>query len=281
MLRNKRVLITGCTAGIGHEVAKGFAKQNYDLILIGRNEVKLQSLSAELRSLADKQIKIDYFVCDFEKLSQVAQVSKLITSAYREIDVLVNNAGVWEQKRREDDHGWEMTWVVNYFASFILTNNVLPILELTAAETHDVRIINMASEAHRFGKIQFPLAKTFHFFKTYGSTKLANVLHASYLANKFADQNIRVNSVHPGVVASNFWNKFPTFISSALKKFMITPEEGARTALSLAISPEVTVTGHYFENMKSVKPSKDALDATTMIALYNETRILLKEYLVN
>lgn len=280
MLRNKRALITGSTSGIGHEVARGLARQNFDLILLGRDEAKLQPMIAELTALATKKITVDYFVCDFEKLSHVSAISKLIGDAYRELDVLVNNAGMWETKYRKDEHNWEMTWVVNYFASFILTNNLLPILRLTALETHDVRIINTASDAHKFGKIKFPLAENFHFYISYGSTKLANILHANYLASSLKEEGIYANSVHPGVVATGLWNRLPAFIVKASKKFMVTAEDGAKTTISLAAAPELNVTGRYFEKMKSAVPSKSASDLELMVALYEETHRILNEFLI-
>ncbi|MCC7304360.1 SDR family NAD(P)-dependent oxidoreductase [bacterium] len=279
MIRNKRALITGCTSGIGHEIARGLAKQGFDLILLGRSETKLQKLDIELTNLSRKKIDVEYFICDFEDLDQVASVSKLISNAYREIDVLINNAGIWDLKYKKTENGWENTWVVNYFASFILTNNLLLNLRLTAEETHNVRIINMTSEAHRYGKITFPLAQYFHFFRTYGSTKLANVLHAFYLASSLEQEGIYVNAVHPGVVATDLWKGLPKFIADASKKWMVTVEEGAKTPLSLVLSEDLMVTGRYFKNMKSSVPSKTAQNRELMVQLYETTHELLNKYL--
>lgn len=279
-MRNKRALVSGCTSGIGLELVRGLARNNVDLILLGRDETKLVALTAELLELSTKPIGIDYFICDFENLSQVAAVSKLIEKAYRDLDIVVNNAGIWENKYRKESNGLELTWVVNYFAPFIITNNIMPLLKLTASETKDVRVINIASDAHRFGKIKFPLAQGFHYFRTYGATKLANVLHAFYLARLFKDEGISINAVHPGVVATDLWRKLPSFISTIAKKFMVTPEQGAKTALTLALSPNPTGTGRYFENMKSVVPSKDAINTELMSELFSETQKLLAEYLI-
>src|SRR3990167_3090000 len=108
MIRNKRALVSGCTSGIGLEIARGLAKNDFDLILLGRNEARLELLKLELLALATKNISIDYFVCDFELLEQVSAVSKLISAAYRELDVVINNAGVWENKFRKDSNNLEM-----------------------------------------------------------------------------------------------------------------------------------------------------------------------------
>lgn len=280
MPRQKRAIITGVTSGIGLEVSKSLAKLGYDLVLVGRNEAKLREIAAELEALSPNKATIDYFLCDFEQLDQMAAVSKLIGKAYREIDVVINNVGIWETKQRLNENGFDMTWTVNYFSPFVFTHQLLPTLRLTAQETQDVRIVNLTSDAHRFGKITFPLEKQpFHFFRTYGSTKLANLLHAKYLASLFAEENIRVNAVHPGVVATEFWRTLPNPVIKTIKLLMISPEEGAKTVLSVAAAPNLTASGQYFERMKSVVPSELARDTTLMNTLYRETTVLLAEFL--
>jgi len=280
MARNKRALITGCTSGIGQEVARSLAAKNFDLILIGRDEARLRVLQSQVVALSSNPIKVDYFVCDFESLEQVSKVSKLIGKAYRDLDVLVNNAGIWESKHRKDSHGLEMTWIVNYFAPFVLTYNLFPLMKQTARDTKNMRIISVASDAHKYGQIAFPLAQTFHVFKTYGSTKWANMLNASYLAGLVREDGIFVNSVHPGVVATDLWKKLPSLVANIAKKFMRTPEKGAETAIFLASSPNMRLSGQYLEDMKIAKPTELAQNADLQKQLFGETKKLLKEYLI-
>lgn len=280
MARNKRALITGCTSGIGQEVARSLATKNFDLILIGRDEARLRVLQSQVVALSSTQIQVDYFVCDFENLEQVAKVSKLIGKAYRDLDVLINNAGIWESKHRKDGHGWEMTWVVNYFAPFVLTYNLFPLMRQTARDTKNMRIINVASDAHKYGQINFPLALTFHAFKTYGSTKLANILNASYLAGLVREDGIYVNSLHPGVVATGLWKKLPTLLANIAKRFMRTPEKGAETAIFLATTPNMRLSGQYLHDMKIAKPTELAQNADLQKQLFGETKKLLKEFLI-
>lgn len=280
MARNKRILITGCTSGIGLEVARGLVAQPFDFILIGRDETKLKSLQTELLKKSKFNPTIDYFVCDFEKLSQVSAISKLIGNTYRDLDVVINNAGIWEVTRRNDSHGWEMTWVVNYLSPFVLTYNLFPSMRATARTTKDVRIINVASNAHRFGKIDLPLAQAFYLRKTYGSTKLANILNAFYLARLVKDDGITVNAVHPGVVATELWRNLPKIVSTIAKAFMRTPQKGAETVIHLASTPKLEVTGEYWEDLHVAKPKQIARDEELQKQLFGETKKMVKEYLI-
>jgi|GEM_PF-3572711 len=280
MARNKRALITGCTSGIGQEVARSLAAKNFDLILIGRDEARLRVLQSQVLALSTNPIKVDYFVCDFENLEQVSKISKLIGKAYRDLDVLVNNVGIWDSKHRKDSHGWEMTWVVNYFAAFILTYNLFPLMKQTARDTKNMRIINVASDAHKFGQINFPLAQTFHVYKTYGSTKLANILNASYLAGLVREDGIFVNSLHPGVVATGLWRKLPKLLVNIAKRFMKSPDKGAETAIFLASTPNMRLSGQYLEDMKIAKLTDLAKNTDLQKQLFGETKKLLKEYLI-
>lgn len=280
MARNKRILITGCTSGIGLEVARGLVAQPFDFILIGRDEAKLKTLQEELLKKSKFNPMIDYFVCDFEKLSQVSAISKLIGNTYRDLDIVLNNAGIWEVTRRNDSHGWEMTWVVNYLAPFVLTYNLFPSMRATASTTKDVRIINVASNAHHFGKIDLPLAQAFYLRKTYGSTKLANILNAFYLARLVKDDGITVNAVHPGVVATDLWRNLPKVVSTIVKAFMRTPEKGAETVIHLASTPKLEVTGEYWEDLHVAEPKQIARDEELQKQLFGETKKMVKEYLI-
>jgi len=283
MARNRRILITGCTAGIGYEATLELAKLPFDFILIGRDEAKLLRLKEKVLATSPAKPTVDYFVCDFESLDQVSKVSKMIGNAYRDLDIVINNAGIWEITHRKDSHGWEMTWVVNYLAPFVLTYNLFPLMKLTARDTRDVRIINVASNAHRFGQIAFPLAQKFQFFKlrgTYGSTKLANILNAFYLARLVKEDGISVNAVHPGVVATDLWRKLPKLVSTIAKKFMLTPKQGAEIIVKLASEQKLEATGQYYERTQGAKPKEVTRNEELQKQLFGETKKMVQEYLI-
>ena len=122
------------------------------------------------------------------------------------------------------------------------------------------RIINVGSDAHLHGKIDFDnffLEKRYAGFKAYASSRLATALFTAELADRLKGTGVTANSLHPGHVATNIWNLSPghPFVGRALKgimrHFLITPEEGAATTLYLACSDEVAgVTGKYFDKCR-------------------------------
>jgi NAD(P)-dependent dehydrogenase (short-subunit alcohol dehydrogenase family) len=128
------------------------------------------------------------------------------------------------------------------------------------------RIVVVASGAHKAGKIHFDdynLTKGFHVIKAYGQSKLANVLFTRELAERIQHKGITVNCCHPGAVATSMGidraTGFGTAITGLLKPVFLTPEEGARTAIYLATSPEGgKVTGKYFYRCQKAKTSAAA-----------------------
>lgn len=276
-MANKTVVITGCTSGIGYETALGLAKQGYNLILLGRQEALLTALKMQLHEI-DPSIRIEYYVCDFAKLSQVVAIAKLIAKAYPAIDILINNAAIWELKKKTIEGGFEQTWVVNYFAPFLLTYHLMPALLRTAKTTKDVRIINLSSEAHRRGSIDMNFS-SFSWLGTYGSTKFANMLHTFKLARDLEKTGITVNCVHPGVVATKLWRQLPKAFSWLFNKFLISPEAGAATTLALATVADLKQSGQYYSNLKVATPVMKARDVQLQESLYAQTLRVLSKYL--
>jgi NAD(P)-dependent dehydrogenase (short-subunit alcohol dehydrogenase family) len=275
----KTILLTGCTTGIGKETAIALAKEGSNLILLSRNEQKLKELQSMLVAKYHNK-NIHYYACDFEDLKQVVSVAKHIAAKYSHLDTLINNAVIWKKQKSTSTDEFEMTWTVNYFAPFLLTFHLRKLMLKTAKETKDVRIINLSSEAHRFGKIDFNNLFAFDFRGTYGATKLANMLYTFKMARILNGFGVTSNCVHPGVVATGLWRELPKFIAWILDKFLISPAEGAKTTLFLANQPQLKENGLYWANMKVAKPSKAALDEKLQDELYEKTKVMLKKYLV-
>ena len=147
------------------------------------------------------------------------------------------------------------------------------------------RIVNVASGAHKTGKIHFDdinLHKGFNVFKAYSQSKLANVLFTRELARRIASKDITVNCCHPGAVATNMGinreTGFGKTITGLLKPFFLTPEEGARTAVFLATDESVKdITGEYFYKCKIAKSSKRSKDMELAKKLYEFSEDLIKQ----
>jgi NAD(P)-dependent dehydrogenase (short-subunit alcohol dehydrogenase family) len=223
-------------------------------------------------------IRISCIACDFEDLGAVVATAKAITSGFPHLDILINNAGTWENQKRLNADGFEVTWTVNYFAPYLLTHYLLPLLLRTAKESGDVRIINVGSEAHRTAKIDFDDLFKYSFRNTYGATKQADMLFTFKLARELTDTGITVNTVHPGVVATGLWKQLGPF-SWLVKKIMISPERGARTSIFLASLKTLQNTGKYWSKCEIIAPIPLVEDITIQDKLDQLTRTLLKKYL--
>jgi NAD(P)-dependent dehydrogenase (short-subunit alcohol dehydrogenase family) len=167
--------------------------------------------------------------------------------------VLVNNAGAVFPQRQLTADGFEATLALNHLSYFLLTHELLDLLKGSTP----ARIVNVASRAHQRGKVDFDdlmHAKRYSSFMVYSDSKLCNLLFTYELARRLEGTRVTVNALHPGVVATNF-GMGGGLLSLALKiaqpLMMISPEEGARTTIHLASSPEVeALNGRYFVKEK-------------------------------
>lgn len=199
-------------------------------------------------------------LCDLASTKSIRNFCKEFKKKYKRLDILVNNAGVVLPGRRETIDGFELQFGVNHLGHFLLTNLLLDLMVQSAP----ARIVNVASGGHKIGKIHFEdinLTRNYNIFKAYSQSKLANILFTYELAKRLKGKGVMVNALHPGAVASqmgiNRETGFGKFITSILKPFFLTPEQGAQTAVYLATSSEVeSVTGKYFYKKKPVRSSK-------------------------
>lgn len=277
-LGGKTVLVTGATAGIGRETALGLAKLGAHVVIVGRDEAKTKQVCDELRAASGNQ-KIDFLLADVSRLAEVRKLAAEFMSRFGTLTVLVNNVGLVNLQREVSADGFELTFAVNHLAPFLLTKLLLPALERGAP----ARIVNVSSDAHRGAKLDFDnlqLEKGYSSFGAYGRSKLMNILFTRELARRVASKRITANSLHPGMVASNFMKK-PGFVGAAGNAFMsmfgISPEKGARTSLFLAASPEVEgKSGRYYAKSTESQPSKYAQDDVAAKRLWEISEELTK-----
>lgn len=262
-LRNKVCIITGATSGIGKAAALKIAAAGLTLGLIGRNKDKLAQTTQEIKT-TNKNAIIHTFQADLSSIKQIRVLAKAIHKQFDKIDILINNAGAIFLKREMTIDGYEKTFALNHLAYFLLTNELLPLLK----KSPTARIINVSSTAHKSGRINVQdimMEKQYNGFFAYANSKLANVLFTYELARRLANTNIRVNCLHPGVIATEFSknnNGLIPFLVKAIKPFILTPEEGAKTTIYLALSEEVqNTTGKYFVKCKSVRSSSLSYNA--------------------
>lgn len=252
----KRILLTGATSGIGLEIAKGIVEAGHQLIFTARDAAKANSLKNDLLA-ANPQAEVSYLLCDFTSLASIKTCAEQFLAQYSQLDVLINNAGVWEMERKESQDGIEMNLAVNALAPFLLTNLLLPSLKAAP----EGRIINTSSMAHRRNILELNDLEwrnhPYNGVATYSQSKLINLLHSLQWAKELAGTSVTVNAVHPGYVQSNLFNNMGQRDWSQVPP----ASDGARSALYAALSPDLTgVSGKYIYHEREDQPTPMAQD---------------------
>ena len=262
-------MVTGATSGIGEVTAEALAKLDAIVIVVGRNLEKSISTVNRIRAKTGNS-EVEYILADFAKQGEVRKLAETFIGNYNYLHVLVNNAGAVFGKRMETD-GIEMTFAVNHLAPFLLTNLLLD----TIKRSVPARIINVSSLLHSRANMNFEdlnATRGYDLMNAYGQSKLANILFTYELANRLEGSGVTVNALHPGLVATNLGSNNGGLKSKmwrVISKFGMSPEEGAKTSIFLATSPEVAnVTGKYFEKQKIVSSSKESYDKSASEKLW-------------
>ena len=269
-MQGRICVVTGASAGIGQATAMGFAQRGATVALVCRNRDRAEATRAAIRAKTGNEA-IDIFLADLASREEIRRLARELIARYPRLHVLVNNAGVFNWNRETTVDGIETVFAVNHLAYFLLTHLLLQHLKSSAP----ARIINVASDAHRWGSLNLTDLQHERGYRpllVYGRSKLCNILFTRELARRLQGTGVTVNCVHPGGVATglglnNGW--MATVISTMLKPFIFTPEQGADTVLYLATSAEVeNVSGKYFIKRRERQPSAAAVDDETARQLW-------------
>jgi NAD(P)-dependent dehydrogenase (short-subunit alcohol dehydrogenase family) len=271
-MQGKIILITGATNGIGKASALALARMGAHVALVGRSPERLDATHTEITG--DPAVQraggtASSYRADLSRMAEVRELAAAFRADHDRLHVLLNNAGAAFNQRMVTDEGWEMTFALNHLSYFLLTDLLLDVLIHTGQPGARARIINVSSDAHRFGPMRFDDLQfersNYSMFPAYGQSKLANVLFTTELARRLADKPVTVNALHPGLVATGFGNNNSGIMGRVFKfmqLFARTPEQGAATSIYLASSPDLeTVTGAYFVDKKRKTPSPAAQNA--------------------
>lgn len=268
---DKTIVLTGATSGIGRATALELAGLGARLILVGRDPGRAEETRAAIREATARE-DVEILLGDFARQAEVRRVADEILTRTDAIHVLLNNAGVTLMKRTTTPDGHETTFAVNHLAYFLLTGLLLPRL-LAAAP--DARIVNVASDAHRFGELDLDDLQSEREYKgmrVYGRSKTANVLFTTELARRLAGRGVTVNALHPGAVATRLGRghgPLLDLVQRAVGLFMKSPARGAETSIHLATAPALaSVTGRYFANRREKQPAPYATDEATARRLW-------------
>jgi NAD(P)-dependent dehydrogenase (short-subunit alcohol dehydrogenase family) len=263
LMTGKVCLVTGATSGIGKVTATALASLGAEVVISGRNREKTEATIHQIISETGNET-VHYLLADFSDLEQVRELAAQFNRRFSRLDILVNNAGSFFNTRQETQYGVEKTFLVNHLAPFLLTNLLLE----TIKSSSSARIINVSSDAHQYGTLDFDdlcFKRGFVGMKAYARSKLANILFTYESVRRLGESSITVNALHPGHVATDIWRTNFSIVGPALKRvmglFALTPEEGADNSIYLATSQDVAgVTGKYFVKREPAQSSSLSYD---------------------
>jgi len=241
----KTIIVTGSNSGIGREAALNLAGSGHRILMLCRDSDKSIKAHQEIVFQSGNE-NVFLIPVDLSDPNSIRSAVENIKKEYQVIDVLVNNAGVYKVKRQKTQNGVEMTFAVNFLATFMLSQMLLENLETTG----NGRIINVVSELYKNGSIDFDnlmLEKGYKVGDAYANSKLATVLYTVELAERVRRKGISVNALHPGVLATDSFRDYPRLLTKILNLFLEKPQKGGERIAYLAISEEVKgVSGKYF-----------------------------------
>lgn len=269
MMTNKIVMVTGANSGIGRVTSRELAKMGATVVMVCRNQLKGQAVQEDINAEIGGD-RVHLLLADFSSHESIRQMTEQFKCKFDKLDVLVNNAGIMVKEKMMTDDGFEYSMGVNHFGYFLNTHYLLDVLK----ENNKARIVNVASMAHRMATQDWENMngeKSFQYFKQYSLTKLCNIQFSNQLAKYLEGTSITTNSLHPGMVNSNFGKgAYPSIVNAFADIFMVSPEKGAQTSIYLASSPDVkNITGAYFADSKRRFPSSLANNANACEKLWN------------
>ncbi|MEL6344878.1 MAG: SDR family oxidoreductase [Myxococcota bacterium] len=281
-MKDRICLITGANAGIGLETARGLAQQGATILLTSRNQARGQAALDEIRKATGND-NLDLIILDLASLDSVRAAALDVNGKCDRVDVLINNAGLVLDERRETREGFEMTFGVNHLGHFLFTHLLIERLK----KSDDARIINLSSDAHRStsGLDFSDLNRTRRSYSTlgaYADSKLANIYFTTELARRFRDTPITAYAVHPGFVNTRFGRDgditgpLSWLVRLITPIFARNPTKGAETPLYVATTDGVQRdNGGYFVDNKPATPTAVARDADAARQLWEQSLEML------
>ena len=276
-LKDKIAVVTGANSGMGMATVEALGDMGATVIMLCRSEERGKKAVAALTE--GKERKLDLMICDLGDFASIRSFAQSVEEKYPRVDILVNNAGFISLDRQETKDGIERQFGINHLGHFLLTTLLLDRMPAGS------RIINVASGAHKVGRIHFDdinLRRGYNVVTAYSQSKLANVLFTRELAVRLKGRGITVNCCHPGAVATNMGvdreTGFGKTITGLLRPFFLTPAEGAATAIYLASDEAVShISGGYFYKCRITGSSKRSKSRRTARKLFELSEEMVRK----
>mmetsp|Transcript_35196 Transcript_35196/g.105125 ORF Transcript_35196/g.105125 Transcript_35196/m.105125 type:complete len:357 (-) Transcript_35196:238-1308(-) len=274
-------VVTGGNSGIGAASVETMAVSGMKVVLCSRDADDGETIRASLPAWCRDNVRVQKL--DLSDLDAVRDAAEEILATDGAVDVLLNNAGVMAPPKRESTaQGFELQFGVNHIGHHLLTRFLLP------GMSSDGRVVTVASEAHRTASLDFSDmnydSKSYSPWGAYGQSKLANILFAKELNDRFVAMDgceMKSVSLHPGVIGTNLWRySTPSFIRSALTSLISdkTVEQGAATSVyACLVASSQFSGGEYLSDCAVAEPTNYAKDSNGVNRkkLWEETEAMI------
>ena len=272
----KTALVTGSNGGVGLALAEKLAADGWRVILHGRDPDKLASARTRLGVGGPHEA----LRADLAEQGAVRQLAADVRERTDRLDALVHNAGLLRPSLERTAAGVEVTMAVNALAPFVLTNELRPLLEATARDHGDARVVTVSSEAHNGGRIPTtePVALAealggirggYSSLKAYCQSKLVATAWTLELARRLEGAGVTANACHPGVVRTGVFGGMGGVVGALAGAFSflyLSPEAGAESPYLLTTGPAYAtrtgrwVTRGHLRGPHEADPPKQAQD---------------------
>jgi NAD(P)-dependent dehydrogenase (short-subunit alcohol dehydrogenase family) len=262
-------VVTGPTSGIGTEIARGLAAEGATVVLACRNSERgIAVRDALARETGNAHLSVA--AIDLASLASIRDFARNFQREHDRLHVLVNNAGLYCRHRQVTTDGLEMQLMVNALGPFYLTN----LLHDPLAAGAPSRVVNVASAAHRGGRVDFDdlqRVRSYSGFRAYTDSKFALVLLTYEQARRWQGTGITVNALHPGVIRTNLGRgEYPPG-TGFFKLFFKGPKKGAETPLYVAMSAELNgSTGQYYSGKRAIRSDPGTYDTALAQRLWDQ-----------
>jgi len=274
--RDRLVVISGATSGIGYLTARKFASRGANLLCINRDDEKSATLKAEIEK--EYGVSCEYLLADLGNLKDAHRTAEELQKIHTPIDVLIHNAGVHLTRRVTTTEGYDKVFMVNHLSSFII--NIL--LSEKLKDQDKARIIMVNSEGHRFAAWGLDLddlnweKRRYSGLKSYGSAKLAQLLSMLVFDKYFNSSGVTINAMHPGAVRSETGKENSMFYRWKKKHFfdkILRPTEiSSESIYYLAVSEEMEgISGKFFNLTTEEEPAPPALDNEAAYKIWSKS----------
>jgi NAD(P)-dependent dehydrogenase (short-subunit alcohol dehydrogenase family) len=273
-LSGRHILITGCNSGLGLEAMRVLTLRGATVVGTARTQAKAEAACA---GVDGSTIPL---ACELSEPASVRACVEAVKERGLTLDAIIANAGIMALPENQQLEGWERQLFVNHLGHFILVTGLLDSL------AEDGRVVMLSSTAHKGAPKQgiewdnLSGARGYTPWRSYGQSKLANLLFARELARRFEGTQRVATAVHPGVIATNLGRHMNPVMVAAMslaKPLLLkTIPQGAATEVWAAVHPDAaSINGEYLSdcNLARSSPQGQDLEAAARLWEISEAKV--------